>query len=479
MDGMKYSFHIPNTWFIKQTDAVMLPKWFGWDKIHPEYSCTVVIPGGLKSIQIDPTFRLADIYMPDNYYRHKVEFDFDAGLAQDADWKKYQARWRPDAWYNALDGIKLGLHVNGNYYQVKNNFSLTVWYNSSLFTNGIPDYDLDESLNDSLCPVSFQFHYFSNTHRLLKNSGVQFSLQHTDGLWMGNAQFHFSPSSKNKITLAAKSMLRPGLTDVMYALYPEFWNAGAWNNKISVRYQRNYTWFKGNGTLQLGLFSSSLLSDYSYSYVQGEWLHHHVLSKLDGKSRVIAQFGTGEFAPESMLFLAGANPEELAASRFLRSKAFVPNDWIEFTGDENNFHAGGGLNLRGYSGYLAPETNEEDGMQYLLFSSHSGMALNLEIDFDKFIPLKPTFTAKWLGIDLYLFTDAGLLGYRNSFQNFSLGKVRLDAGTGTAFTIKKWGSFTKAKPLTLRFDFPLFLNSPPAASSYVDFRWVVGLGRSF
>jgi len=57
---------------------------------------------------------------------------------------------------------------------------------------------------------------------------------------------------------------------------------------------------------------------------------------------------------------------------------------------------------------------------------------------------------------------------------------RMDAGLGLAFTVKKWGIFEKAKPLTVRFDMPLFLNRPPYGNpQYFDFRYVLGIERAF
>jgi aminopeptidase N len=59
-------------------------------------------------------------------------------------------------------------------------------------------------------------------------------------------------------------------------------------------------------------------------------------------------------------------------------------------------------------------------------------------------------------------------------------KIRMDAGIGTALTIKKFGPFEKIQPITIRFDMPLFLNSPPFAKpDYVSWRWVLGVSRAF
>ena len=53
--------------------------------------------------------------------------------------------------------------------------------------------------------------------------------------------------------------------------------------------------------------------------------------------------------------LAEINYEELMQSRFTNSDGVIPSSIREYNYSLNNFHSGGGLNLRGYTGYLAPE----------------------------------------------------------------------------------------------------------------------------
>ena len=56
---------------------------------------------------------------------------------------------------------------------------------------------------------------------------------------------------------------------------------------------------------------------------------------------------------------------------------------------------------------------------------------------------------------------------------------RMDAGIGTALTIRRWGNRNAIKPFTIRFDMPFFLNRPPAGQDFLAFRWLIGIGRSF
>ena len=56
---------------------------------------------------------------------------------------------------------------------------------------------------------------------------------------------------------------------------------------------------------------------------------------------------------ESLLGLAGANAEEMSNNKFTRTSGIFNLDDFDFNYNLGNYHMGGGLNLRGYSGYLA------------------------------------------------------------------------------------------------------------------------------
>ncbi|HTN16063.1 MAG TPA: hypothetical protein VL092_00170, partial [Chitinophagaceae bacterium] len=200
--------------------------------------------------------------------------------------------------------------------------------------------------------------------------------------------------------------------------------------------------------------------------------------------------GVGSNVPyESALFAAGANPEEMMENKYTRSVGLVPTEWTSDVSryNTNHFQYGGGLNLRGYSGYFMAD--ERNGEILIAYKGRSGAALNAELDFGNYLKLRPKFTRNWLGAAMYLFADAGVMQlsrydslatYWNARPTNMLSDVRVDAGLGIALTIRKWGVFDKAKPLTLRFDMPLFLNRPPYDNpQYFNLRYVVGVSRSF
>ena len=162
----------------------------------------------------------------------------------------------------------------------------------------------------------------------------------------------------------------------------------------------------------------------------------------------------------------------------MRSSGIFPSDWATFQETSNFLHYGGGLNLRGYVGYLAPE-NVDDEIVFA-FAGNSGASINAELEFDEIFGLRPWWTENWLDIDLYLFGDFGFMSTNDEGDDLTFATPRADAGLGASITIKEWGVLEKAKPLTIRCDMPFFLNRTPALDSEPwAFRWVIGVRRAF
>jgi hypothetical protein len=87
----------------------------------------------------------------------------------------------------------------------------------------------------------------------------------------------------------------------------------------------------------------------------------------------------------------------------------------------------------------------------------------------------------YLDFSTYSFFDAGIINVGNAnLLSTKIAEPRVDAGLGIALKIKKFYHFETTKPLTVRTDFPLFLNrTPNVAPDNIQFRWVLGVGRAF
>lgn len=476
--GKLYNFHIPNTWFIKKTNAAVLDKWTGWDKLFPTYEAHVTIPEGINNVIIDSTGRLADINLLDNSYKFPLDVGPDAKVNNTPSRYVYELKARPDLWYNAYDGIKAGFHANGSYLGIKNILEFSGWVNTSI---GQQEF-MPKNERNKYDPISFRVSYKTPIDRIINKSNILLSVRHLDGLdlFTGGLEKYFERSPNTKVFLFAKSMRRPSAYSNLYLLYPQEWEIKKYNNSLNSGIEHLYIYPAGKGKIEVILRSTTLGSDFNYNYITLKAVNNNSLGKLDINTRTFIQYGKGSSIPkESALFLAGANPEELMENKFTRARGFFDQDWMGYGTETNHFQMGGGLNLRGYAGYLAPQFDSK-GDIVLTYRGTSGASESIEVGFDRFIPLKPKAFKNWLKINTYIFADGGWINYNKPENKLLLSDFRADAGLGTTFTIKKWGPLYDVKPFTIRFDFPFYLSNVPATEEKnIQFRWLVGVNRSF
>lgn len=472
-----YDFYIPNTWFEKNTQASRLPRWIGWGKLKKTYTADIQIDGRLKNVLIDTSGRLADINRVNNKIKDKSIIAFDSRVYNRPDPAYYEWFVRPDVWFNYYDGVKFGLHLRGNYMQKKHLFDFSFWLN----TGALKVRENFENDFNGFNPVSFTMSYRNPVPRFIKGATVFAETRYLDGLAMGRAGIELeNRRGINTFFAYVKSMIRPDSSDINYLMYRSEWNPGLWNNTLNLGMIHTYDYTRGDGKITVHLRGNAPGSEYDYAQLRLESVNNNYLGKFVFRTRFFIQAGTGSnLAPESALFMAGASPEEMMENKFVRSAAFFPQDFNGFGANTNNFQQGGGLNIRGYAGYLLPFENA-GGLIVPLYSANSGASVNAELEFDKLIKFRPKITRNWLRLNLYLFGDAGLLQANGPGEPVEVGDLRASAGIGSAWTIKKWGPLNMESPLTLRFDVPFFLNRTPDVSpDFVQFRWIIGVERAF
>lgn len=477
--GQKHNYIIPNTVFAKKNGATVLPKWEGYDNLNPTHTAIVTVPQKLKSVEIDPSHRLADVNMLNNKSCAPIKLSFDSRVNNNPDWLNYRMYWRPDIWYNNVDGIKVGLHLNGNYFKYNHRFAASAWYNTNAGKFHVSENHTHQDGNELF---NYTLTYDTYLNKVLKNSFFSFDGRKLDGLQYTHTAYHIQNRKRSStFSIGFKTIYRKDATALSYLLYPGMWNYDYRNNTSRIGYLHNYNYTRGRGAITINLVSSSIGSDYNYSLIRSEVINENNLGKIEIRTRWFAQYGWGkEVAPESKLMLAGANNEELMENKYVRSQAFFPEEWTgTYNTGTKHFQYGGGLNLRGYNGYLAVSENSK-GELINTYSGTSGTSASVEIELDKLMRFRPKLTRNWLHLDYYLFADAGIINYNEPDEALLFDKLRADAGAGIALTIKKFWQFENVKPFTIRFDMPFFLNTPPATESdFVKFRWLVGIGKSF
>ncbi|MFN8298046.1 MAG: M1 family metallopeptidase [Chitinophagales bacterium] len=482
-----YNFYIPNTWFEKQVPqgTQTLPKWYGWDKLQPTYTAHVTIPGGIKNVVIDSSERLADINMLNNRKKPEVEVRFDSRIYPYPSWKKYRIWMRPDIWWNAYDGIKLGINITGNYMNIKHNFSFTAWVNTHLAQGG-QRYFFDADMKKKAGWFSYIFSYSTAIDRVFKKSTFYFQSRWLDGCEMYKTGITKQLPHNWALDFNIKAFTRNRAEYRNYLLYPTEWTT-IWTSpkkfnasiNITATYQYNKEKFNGyvTGHLRSGLLGTS----YDYHYFDLTAVLKASVWKLDFRTRFYGRIGTGKDLPsESALFFVGGNPEEMMDSKYYRAAGFVPESWAyRYRDDIGNLHFAGGMNMRGYAGYLLAE-KDKNGIIVPAYKGPSGFAINAEVDFNRIVKVKKQKLKDAVALNTYLFGDAGAIGYNNSSNQQQLSQFRFDAGAGLAFTIKKWGLLQNIKPLTFRFDVPFFVSHAPYVNQkHFAFRWVVGISRTF
>jgi hypothetical protein len=502
-NNIQYSYTIPNNYFKKKTNNQILGKWYGWDKLYPTYTAKVHIPSGIKLVQIDTSNRLADIDMMDNYKRpgiqlapESLDLKLESFVANTPSWKKYTAFIRPDIWWNAIDGAKLGVNFNGSYLNYLRKLHVSVWCNTRLLSLQKYRAFEGESWWKGISPIDYTARYETPFKKINNNISWGIESRFIEGFAKHGIYTYYQLNDRNQFRVEANTLYRRSNITNKYLFMPTEWSSYANGNDaldtkkntyLQLQYKNTYRQSFGFGVASLTARTSF---NSNYSYVQGEVVNHIIGRKLEFHTRLFARLGFGTETPkESQLFLQGANPEEMMENKFTRSHGIIPLNMGGFhTDDFANLHAGGGLNLRGYNGYYAIDQGGPVNAIYANYKGRSGAAINLELEFDKFIQFKPKYVRDYLHLDMYLFADAGLIN--RGLLNYadlsdveptkSWSKLRTDAGIGTALTIKKLGPFEKFSPFTIRFDMPLLLSSPPFAKpDFFAWRWLLGVSRAF
>lgn len=300
-NGIKSNYYIPNTWFEKQTTATTLPKWYGWGKMDPEYTAHVQIPSGIRNVQIDTTYRFADKDMVDNYKSKgllisplAIKTLLDGGVADQTDRRQYRFYIRPDLWWNPIDGIKAGVHFEGDYLASLYKVDATVWWNTHVLQENIYERTDGPGTYANYSPVNYSFNYLSPITRNMPKLQLQLNSRYLDGLWYHKGGFNWLMNDKNTVQLYMLSMWRPDGYALNYLIDPGDWssNPSQPNNSLNLVWGHNYSYFNGTGRYTFSFrapFLGGNNSPFNYSYGQLESVNYQYLDKLELRTRVFGR----------------------------------------------------------------------------------------------------------------------------------------------------------------------------------------------
>lgn len=486
--GKSYNFYIPNTWFEKKTDAKVLPRWIGWDtKLKTEYQTIIDLPEPPYNAFIDTSGRLADINERNNATIKPVTIKFDSKTDRPLDRRNYSILWRPDVWYNNFDGIKLGIHTEGKYFRNVDQFNFDFWVNTGIGKWSVRPDANPFRVNSQNDIISFRFNYQTPTPLFIPRSTVRVDARHLDGVAMGQLRITKEVGDFWTLRLSNKFIWRRSVDQFNYDYSPyTTWDLGTNNSLIvDAQFSKNFS-SQWRQVTQFRL-RNTLFGEKQYSYAELEHKQSLYTKYIQVKNRVYGRLGANQAmsAKESMLNAGGANGEEMAENKYMRSVTAFPELFTQAAFIQNNsvfssLQYGGGLNLRGYS--FREVITDANGHNFSLMNQNTGYAFNTQINFEKLSPLKIKVIRDIFEMNTYLFGDIGQLGmHQVKDLRFNLSHWIYDAGVGTSITMKKFWVLSGIRPLTFRFDMPLYLSHPAINDNNENFkfRWLIGVDQAF
>lgn len=503
-----YAVTIPVTQYQKPGRYNLKP-WIGWDKLRPTYTFDIEMPvdGKVKQVWLDRSGRLADINRVNNVWRKRSEWQLDLGNGENTNYLGvYQGLIRPAVRYNVASGVLLGAKASGQYAGRKKQFMLGLWYAPGLESRYTP---------------AQQLQYQAEFKHQTRGGGTYFY----QSLLYNEINTHemgwFNRLGKTEYGLYGKSMQRYHRLqyNIDHPLYNPWINSQAsgrdpyfpqrdqldgflstanqWSYlaqaHLNLYIKQGYSGWGRSGSVRFDMRMPSPWSKSQYGFVQLEWKHFQPIGKTLLRLRSLAYYGGGNNpTPESVLYLASANPEDAFQQDIYRD--FGMYNLKNSSAQWSTIQVNGGLNLRGFNGYSAPKTIKQangNDTTIAFFRGNQGLGINAALDLTPFFRWVPK--VKMLGINPYLFGDAGVIGQPLSSLNDQkelvthqvYSRLLADAGFGASVNLRNWFNLTKnkalraAKPINLRVDFPIWVNAVQNDDSFVQFRMRVSVGTDF
>lgn len=420
-----------------------------WEGFAEKGTVTVETRGKPVQVTLDPNDQILDANRLNNG-PFRIEFLFDYPNMNYSPRDAYLLTWRPSGWYNEVDGAKPGVRLGGRY-QNDYNLSAGLWFGSeSREVDGLLRFSKRINTLWNRWSVSAQ----KMEGRFLADANLQWRF----------GRYLFTPPNHTVTVGVAHDQLLEG--DEEYAVAwldaPGDPNVPTWSrgevNRAYLTYSvnpRGMQWFS-DIRLQAETAQDFWGSDFTFTKLSGE-VKFWVTPKLaEFRLRGFAGVSLGDDAPplQDLYYAFGASPREQFGRYYLRSKGGLPRPV--------HVHMPGGGNLRGYYNQA--------------LSGDRLYAANLEIRKSARLPL----LSKLLGrTSVVLFGDVGRLEMTKGYAiPESTEQTLADAGIGLRFQRflpDQWYTFfTGGRNITLRVDFPFYVNEPRPGDSEVEFRWVVG-----
>src|SRR5690625_1631571 len=400
----------------------------------------------------------------------------------------YEVIPKPDIWYNDVDGIRLGVildgQVPGSFGDGPHRLDAGVWL-------GLWFPDLPVSYYVSFTePISAWSEFSSEAAIELvssirtgyHNHGIGFSKRWQQGF---DERKYIEFSNYNSYQRRF---------DREYSAFPGMWSD---HDKVLTSFSLELQNENPLGWYHLSAETLFQLNDERYSVVNLSARQQIPFNEIWGlRVRAFAGFASSDTDPEYLYSRSMMPAIETLGSGITRAKGTLPQAWLEM----GTMHLGSGASRRGYisadmGNCLCRDCEAchaaEDVPGSRLFNSFA--AVNMEFDF--WNPLTRTLTgmsgiSDFLKFRSYLFMDAGRalsdseygLKVTGTAQDPSASplppptELMADAGAGISLSFNIPDNYGKPRGFVLRYEVPFWLSEPGEGNDAFDFRSLFGFG---
>lgn len=379
---------------------------------------------------------------------------------QDDTEKSYNLTPAPDAWFNSVDGIRLGIRLRGEqpgtFRSGPHRLDAGLWLATFFpeypvsyfvsFTEPIPSISGFNSEGNIRLRSSIRTGYH--------NHGISFNKRWQPG---------FNEKNYRELSLSLRAEKR---FEDEYVLYPQIWQ-NDWLYIAGVDFRIDNS--NPLGRYRLKISTSINVEGPVDQFINTRFDAQQFIPLNDNfalRVRFFAGLSSNDTAPE-YLFTHSFQPyvrwDELGPTR---AKGTLPTAWVR----QGIIQVAGGANLRGYTNQDIEQLNDSEAP---LFSSLG--ALNAEFKYPNPVnkALKGIPFAGLLDFRTYLFFDSG-----TSFGITDREESRLlsDAGLGFMLNLNIPDYLGKSRGFAIRYEIPFWLSNPKDGDSEFQFRSLLGFG---
>lgn len=376
--------------------------------------------------------------------------------------KSYEFLPAPDAWYNSVDGFRVGLRLRGRqagtFKSGAHRLNAGIWLGTYIPTYPVSYYVKYTEPIPSLSDYGSEANIAARTsfRTGFQQHGLTFNKRWQNG---------FDEKNYKEFSVGLRAEDR---FEKKYLLYPQLWQ-NKWLYIASADYLSTNVNSLGRNGLHINANVNFAGRARSFIRTKATLQQQFKLSKsVLLKGRLYAGVASNNTAPEYLFSRSLKSPKDWMKSGLTRARGTIPPSWME----AGNIQITGGPNLRGY---LSSDIESLNNGGAPLVTSFS--ALNLQLNYPN--PLGKAineipFVGGLLDLNSYLFYDGGTsLG----FTQLEESKLLSDAGLGFKFTINIPDYLGKQRGINIRYDLPLWLSDPGSEAAF-KFRNVIGIGTT-